>query len=182
MPERKGKREEPFPMTVLDGTYNIIRANRATSIIFGQFLDEPHRLAKMTNLFDFVFDPSLGRGAVKNWSEVGHYMISRLHREALGRPDNTQLRPLLERALSYPDVPEAWRQPDFSMPSAATLVIELRRGELSLKFFTTTTAFSAPLQAGLEELRVESYFPRDEITETHCKRLWELSLKDGWPN
>jgi hypothetical protein len=103
MPERKGKREEPFPMTVLDGTYNIIRANRATSIIFGQFLDEPHRLAKMTNLFDFVFDPSLGRGAVKNWSEVGHYMISRLHREALGRQDNTQLRPLLER---YPGVPE----------------------------------------------------------------------------
>ncbi len=38
-------------------------------------------------------------------------------------------------------------------------------------FVTTVTAFSAPQNVTLEELRIESYFPRDEGTERICAAL-----------
>jgi transcriptional regulator with XRE-family HTH domain len=174
--ERMLLQQEPYPMTVLNATYDIVRSNRATAVIFSRLLDEPQILSGTINLFDFVFDPALGRGAVKNWDEMGHYMISRLHREALRHPENSRLWTLLDRALSYPDVPQAWRQPDFSKPNAATLSISLERGAFSFRFFTAITTFSAPQQVTLDELRIESYFPLDEHTRAQCAQLWALSL------
>ncbi len=162
---------EPYPMTVLNANYDIVRSNGAMQRIFGRLLDDVTQLPETINLFDFAFDPALGRKAMKNWTEVGHYMIARLHREALRRPEDERLWALLDRALSYPDVPQSWRQPDFSKPTGATLFIELERGPLSLRFFTTITTFSAPQQVTLEELQIESYFPMDEATRLQCERL-----------
>jgi transcriptional regulator with XRE-family HTH domain len=173
--DRMLNQQEPYPMTVLNAAYDIVKSNRATGIIFSHLIDEPQRLTEKTNLFDFVFDPALGRTAVKNWDEVGHYMISRLHREALRHPENSQLWTLLERALSYPNVPQTWRQADFSKPCSATLSIELERGTLSFRFFTTVTTFSAPQQVLLDELRIESYFPLDEHTRIQCEKLCQIA-------
>ena len=49
--------------------------------------------------------------------------------------------------------------------------IRLRRGDLDVGFLTTVTVFSAPQQVTLDELRIESYFPLDEQTQSTCERL-----------
>lgn len=128
------------------------------------------------NLFDQVFDPRLGRTFIKNWAQLGHHMTARLHREALHREGDTHLWALLERVLAYPDVPRDWRQPDFSSVNEPTGSLVLQRGSLTLRFFTTVTAFSAPQQVTLEELLIESYFPLDDETEAACETLVSASL------
>ncbi len=98
-------------------------------------------------------------------------MLSRLHREALHRPEDGALGELCDALLAYPGVPASWRQPDFSQPSTAAFSVRLRRGDLALSFLTAMTSFSAPQNITLEELQIESYFPLDEATDAACRRL-----------
>jgi hypothetical protein len=98
-------------------------------------------------------------------------MMARLHREALGRPNDGRLWALLDTVLAYPDVPQAWRQPDFSGSGEPTFSLALERGPLVMRFFMVVTAFSAPQQITLEELRIESYFPGDAATQLACEHM-----------
>ncbi len=126
------------------------------------------------NLYGLVFDPQLARPFIQNWSQVGRQMLARLHRETLSRPDDGRLWALLERVLAFPDVPQAWRQPDFAITSEPALPLVLERGTMRLRFFMVVTAFSAVQQITLEELRIESYFPMDDATRRTCEHLATL--------
>jgi transcriptional regulator with XRE-family HTH domain len=168
---RMMQQQEPYPLTVLSGGYDIVRSNRAAGALFAHFVAEPARLPTPLNMFSLLFDPSLVRPFVTDWAHVGHQMIARLHREALQHRTDDRLRALIQRTLAYPDVPSGWRRPDFSAHCGSTLEIQLCRGDLRLGFLTTITMFSAPQQVTLDELRIESYFPLDEATRSTCTRM-----------
>ncbi|MES2948308.1 MAG: helix-turn-helix domain-containing protein [Pseudomonadota bacterium] len=163
--------QEPFPMTVMNLAYDVLRTNHAADGVFSHFIHDPAHLQVPMNLYGLVFDPQLARPFIQNWHQVGRHMIARLHREALGRPHDGRLWALLERVLAFPDVPQAWRQPNFSNTSEPTLSLVLERGPLVLRFFMAVTSFSAPQHITLEELRLESYFPMDDQTRLACEHL-----------
>ncbi|MDD2926697.1 helix-turn-helix domain-containing protein [Rhodoferax sp.] len=165
------RQQEPFPLVVMNAGYDVLRTNDAANTVFSHFVVDPARLLMTVNLYGLVFDPQLARPFIKNWPRVGQYMISRLHREALSRPDDARLWALLKRVLAYPDVPPSWRHPDFSGICEPTLSLQLERGPLALGFLTAVTVFSAPQQVTLDELRIESYFPMDDQTRLACERL-----------
>ncbi len=167
---------EPYPMTVVDGGYTVLRSNGAAQRLFGHFVADLDMLAGPMNVFDLVFDPARGRAAVQNWAELGRYMVARLHREALQRPEDERLPALLQRVLAYPGVPASWRQPDFSLHPEPTVSVVLARGPLVLRFFMVLTAFASVQQSALEELRIESYFPADEATREICER-WRVQAE-----
>jgi transcriptional regulator with XRE-family HTH domain len=169
--DRMLAQQEPFPMTVLDRTYDVIRANVAATRTLLHFVLDPAAMTAPPNVFALLFDPSLARTYVQDWERVAHAMVARLHREVLGRPEDGELSALLESLFRYPGVPGGWRQPDFSLPSEPTLELRLRKGELELGFLTTLAVFSAPQNVTLEELRIESYFPLDEQTARACERF-----------
>jgi hypothetical protein len=123
------------------------------------------------NIFHLLFDPRAIRPFVVDWERVAHALVARLHREALARPSEKELAALVRSLFEYPDVPEAWRQPDFSVASEPVLGFRLRRDSLELGFLTTVTAFNAPQNVTLEEVRIESYFPADDATVSSCERL-----------
>lgn len=172
------RQQEPFPLTVMNSGYDLLRTNDAAKAIFSHFVMDSARLLTPMNLYGLVFDPQLARPFIKNWLQVGQHMVARLHREALSRPNDGRLGALLERVLAYPDVPQSWRHPDFASISEATLTLVLERGPLTLRFFMVVTAFSAPQQITLEELRMESYFPMDDLTRLACERL--AAVPSAW--
>ena len=49
------------------------------------------------------------------------------------------------------------------------LRLRVEGGELA--FLSTVTAFSAPQNVTLDELRIESYFPLDDATAHACERF-----------
>ncbi len=165
------QQQEPFPMIAMDRHYDVVRTNRGADVLFAAMVAEPSALVEPINGFRAVFDPLLARPFIVDWQQLARQMLSRLYREALARPSDEGLAALVEQLLAYPDVPPSWRQPDFSVPSEATAVVRLRRGELSLAFLTTVTTFNAPQNVTLEELRIESYFPLDAETEQACQQL-----------
>jgi len=169
--ERMLAQQEPFPMTVLDRTYGVVKANVAATRTLLQFVKDPAVMTAPPNVFAFLFDPALARPYVHDWERVAHAMVARLHREVLARPEDGELSALLESLFRYPGVPGGWRQPDFSAPNEPTLELRFRKPGLDLGFLTTMTVFSAPQNVTLEELRIESYFPLDQPTARACSRL-----------
>jgi transcriptional regulator with XRE-family HTH domain len=168
---RMMQQQEPYPLTVMTATYDIVRTNTSALRIFSHFAAEPERLGKNANLFDIVFDRRLARPFIKNWEQVGQRMLARLHREALKDAGDTGLWALFDRVLAYPDVPRSWQQPDFATISEPVSPLVLERGSHLLGFLTTVTTFSAPQQVTVEELRIESYFPLDEQTHLACEEF-----------
>ncbi len=167
--ERMLTQQEPFPLTVLAPDCEIVRSNAAAQRLFGRFIAEPGVPA--TNMVDLVFDPRLLRPFIVDWPALAARMIARLHRDRLQRHADARLPALLARALAHPDVPAAWAQPDFEAENTSTLAVRLQRGELAVAFMTTITTFAAPQSVGLDELRIESYFPLDEAARVLCERL-----------
>jgi transcriptional regulator with XRE-family HTH domain len=169
--ERMLAQHEPYPMTVLDRRYQVLRANQGALGLLARFVAEPGALPSPPNLMQLLFDPRLSRPFVADWEHVARALTSRLHRETLARAGDAELAALLRSLLEYPDVPEAWRQPDFSSPSDATLTFRLVRDGLELAFLTTLTVFNAPQNVTLDELCIESWFPLDDATAKACARL-----------
>jgi transcriptional regulator with XRE-family HTH domain len=169
--ERMLAQQEPFPMTVLDRTYGVVRVNAAAKRTLLQFVKDPAAMTAPPNVFALLFDPALARTYIQEWERVAHTLVGRLHREVLARPEDGDLSALLESLFRYPGVPGGWRQPDFSLPSEPTLELRFRKPGLDLGFLTTIAVFNAPQNVTLEELRIESYFPLDERTARECRRL-----------
>ena len=74
----------------------------------------------------------------------------------------------LAEVLSYPDVPEQWRSRELERPMSPMLTFVFRKADTELRFFSTWTTFGAPHDVTLEEVRIESSFPADELTS----RIW----------
>lgn len=169
--ERMLEQQEPYPLTVLDARYDVIRLNRGAQRLFAHVLEDPSAVGPKPNIFHVLFDPRLARKFVLEWERVAKSLLMRLHRECLEKPSDTELAALTRSLLEYPDVPKDWQVPDLSAPSEPCLSFRLKRGPLELAFLTTVTVFNAPQNVTLEELRIESYFPLDEATRATCERL-----------
>jgi transcriptional regulator with XRE-family HTH domain len=166
-------RHEPFPMVIIDRGYDVLRTNECARRLVSRLIVDPSALKAPRNLLHVLFHPQLARSRVIEWERTARTLLSRLHREALAFPENAQLAGLMGALLEYPDVPADFRRPDLSAPSDPVVALRLRADGDELAFLTTITAFSAPQNVTLDELRIESYFPLDEATASACKRLCE---------
>lgn len=159
---------EPFPLVVVDRLYRIVRTNRAANrlLTLGGFALDADEL----NLLEVMFDQA-ARDRLANWDDAASTALRRLQREVFHRPQDTELQALLDRLIATPGVPEAWRQPDFDTPDEPMLALEIELNGALLSFLTTITAFNAPRNVTLDELRIESWFPLDDRTTQACRRL-----------
>jgi transcriptional regulator with XRE-family HTH domain len=166
--QRMFQQQEPYPMVVMDRTYDVIRSNEAATRLLSGFLVEPP--TEKLNIMRMLFDPKQARSFIVDWEKVAKLLLSRLHRESLMRPSHA-LSELSSRLLSYPGVPESFRSPDLSGVSDPVVSFRLKRGDIEIGFITTVTVFDAPQNLTLSELHVESYFPLDEKTARYCEAL-----------
>jgi len=162
---------DPYPMVAMDWKYDLIKTNQSADKILQLFVAEPQNINTPINLLEMIFNPKLCRPFIVEWEKTAQIMLSRLHRESLTRNHDESLKLLLDKLLSFPNVPTKWRQPDFSGDCDPTLTLKLLKGEWKFSFLMTMTSFSAPQNITIEELLIESYFPLDIETELACKRL-----------
>lgn len=166
--DRMLRQQEPYPMTVLAADYTILQHNVAAARLFAQFVADPARLnTAAIDMFALILDPALAKPFVRGWRIVARQMLMRLQRE-ISRTGDRRLVTLLDRAMRYPDVDAAWRYPDDDPQTYSTMEVWLEKDETTFGFMTTLTAFSAPCNVLLDELRLESYFPLDDKTRLFC--------------
>ena len=126
--------------------------------------DEAQLSVKPHNGVRFVFHPKGLRPFVENWEAVAARIIQRVHREVAVNPSDETMKCFLEELLSYPAVPSRWRVRDIDDSPPPFLTINYRWNNSRLRFFSTLTTFGSPQDVALQEMRIESFFPADEVT------------------
>ena len=173
------RQQEPYPAIVLDRYWNVLLANPGTERFLSLFLDPEVAVALgPPNAMRLICHPQALRPSIVNWEATAAALIQWLHRDLL-RSADAGLQLLRDELLAYPDVPRNWRTLDLDAPTAPFLTIEMQRGETRLKFFTTLTTLGTPYDITLHELRIESFFPADDATDTALRSLQAVGVPVG---
>ena len=166
------RQQEPYPALILDRHWNVLKVNEASARFQTHFL-EPAEVATLgtPNAMRLMFHQRALRPWIVNWEPTAASMIQWLHRDVVSGFGGAPSKTLLDELLAYPDVPRHWRTLDVEASTAPFLPIEFRKGDLSLRYFTTLTSLGTPHDITLQELRIESFFPADEATERRSREL-----------
>lgn len=169
--DRMCTQQEPYPLLILNGRYDILRMNGPAEVLLPMFVKQPSAIQKPLNLLRLLFDEHLVRPYIHEWEQLAQIMISRIYKDALTRSGDHELLSFISELMSYPGVPQDWPQPNPSDACEATCNLHFQRDGLKLSFLATMTLFSAPQNLAVEEIIVESYFPADERTALACAEL-----------
>ena len=165
---------EPNPVLVLDRYWNTLRMNvgakRFLALFPGCDSGSPHNGPRL------VFDPKGLRPHIENWELVAARVLGRVRREAADNPSDETLKSFLEELLSFPGVPSRWRMLDFDHTPPPFLTLNYKWKNSTLRLFSALTTLGTPLDVGLQELRIEAFFPADEATRSFVDRLAESAL------
>jgi transcriptional regulator with XRE-family HTH domain len=158
--------QEPYPGYVVDRRWNLLRANRAGQALVGFLTDSapaPPDANNPISFADALIAPDALRPLIVNWRDVALYFVKSVRADALA--DGTDgTAALLARLLSYPDVPGVWETPSSEGADQPVLTIHFRKGDVSLKVFTTLATLGTPRDVTAQEIRIECFFPADAET------------------
>src|SRR5580704_9686989 len=156
------KQLEPYPGIVIDRYWNTLRMNSGMRHFLERFpicdSVKPH------NGVRFVFHPKGLRPFIENWESIAARIIQRVHREVAANPSDETMKAFLEELLSYPAVPSRWRVLDVGDSPPPFFTINYRWNNSTLRFFSTLATFGSAQDVALQEMRIESFFPADEVT------------------
>ena len=112
------------------------------------------------------------RPLIANWPEVALHFLRGVQADA--NADGTQeTLALLTRLLALPDVASLTEAMPPEEGHPPVLPIHFRRGETSLRLFTTIATLGTPRDVTLDEVRIECFFPIDDPTEV-IFRAWAV--------
>lgn len=154
--DRMADQHEPYPLLVLDTGYHVLRLNRGAQRLFGQIPGE------RPNLLGWLIDPAGLRPRIVDWDQVVEWILRRLERE-LAVADEAERRAWVERVRAELPIPA-----DPTTAVLPALPLRLRTGDRVLSFLSALTTFSAPREAAVQEVVIESLFPLDPVTREWC--------------
>jgi transcriptional regulator with XRE-family HTH domain len=154
--------QDPFPAVVVDRRWNLLEANAGAARLV-EFLVGPLAPGAPVNLADALVGPEVLRPFLANWQDVVRYFIRSVEADAAA--DGTaETTALLHRLLGYPGVDAVVKRISFEPTSGPVLPMHFRKGETSLRLFTTIATLGTPQDITLQELRIECFFAMDEPT------------------
>jgi transcriptional regulator with XRE-family HTH domain len=154
--------QEPYPAVVVDRHWNLLKAN-AAAVRLVEFLVGPIAPGTKINLADALVAPDVLRPHLVNWAEVVRHFIRSVEADAAadGLIETTAL---LERLMGYKGVREALNAGAGKADTGPVLAMHFRKGDTSLRLFTTIATLGTPQDITVQELRIESFFPMDDAT------------------
>ena len=160
--------QEPFPAVVANRRWNVLQANKG-ALALVEFLVGPLPPGAALNIADAFVAPDVLRPHLVNWSEVVRYFLRGVEADALadGTPETAAL---LRRLLGYEGVRSALAAAVPIAAEAPVLPMHFRKGDTSLRLFTTIATLGTPQDITLQELRIESFFPMDDTTRDQFHR------------
>jgi transcriptional regulator with XRE-family HTH domain len=154
--------QEPYPAVAVDRRWNLLRANAGAGRLV-DFLVGPLPPGAPVNLADALVAPNVLRPYLENWAEVVRYFIRSVEADAAA--DGTaETAALLERLVGYEGVRGAMSAASTDAAASPILPMRFRKGDISLRLFTTIATLGTPQDITLQELRVECFFPMDDET------------------
>jgi len=171
------RQQEPYPALVMDRYWNLIQSNTAAQQLTN-WLVHPEKLQHhfcingRINLMRLMFHPQGFKPFVGNWEEIASHLMQRVYREAFVDGHSDESMALFQELQAYPDAPRLWQQ---SLPRTwqlPLLTIQFVKDGLSLNLFSAIATLGTPHDITLQELRIESLFPADEVAQTNLTNFY----------
>ncbi|WP_024974075.1 helix-turn-helix transcriptional regulator [Ralstonia pickettii] len=174
-------KQAPYPAIVLDRFWHVLDANAAHRRLMRWAIgdDRSEGAPGTVNMMKLVFDPAALWPAIANRDAVGRYLARRVRQElALQAIDPATQRLLHDIRAMQPalfdsaDAPAAQATPaqDAGDPPPF-LPISLQRDGVTISLFSTLTTLGTPRDAGLQEMRIECFYPADEASRRALERI-----------
>ena len=144
----------PNPCVVLDGSWNIVQANQGALSLMGWLYEDALPPPPINLVSEFFRPDSPLRLHCVNFVEPASWVAARLVRDGVA---DAKVKALWESI--QPHAPKPRRGPPM-----AVVPVHFRKDDVSMRFFTTLTHFSATEDVTLSELKIETYFPADAAT------------------
>lgn len=151
------ERSEPNPTVIVDGTWNLLRANAPAFWLCSQvdpmLLEPPANVVRLS-----VHDAGL-RPHISNFGEYAGHLADRVRSAAAARrsPELAALAQELDDLVGRAPGPAAG-EATFAIP----MCIEVEGRPLAL--FSTIATFGTAVDVGLSELSIETFYPADDAT------------------
>jgi transcriptional regulator with XRE-family HTH domain len=170
--------QEPYPAVVVDRHWNLLESN-AGAVRLVEFLVGPIAPGTALNLADALVAPDVLRPFLANWAEVVRHFIRSIEADAVadGLPETLAL---LERLTNYKGVRGAMRLAPEKADNSPVLAMHFRKGDANLRLFTTIATLGTPQDITLQELRIECFFPMDDVT-AQLLRGWAGAARQAEP-
>ncbi|HUR16984.1 MAG TPA: helix-turn-helix transcriptional regulator [Candidatus Limnocylindrales bacterium] len=163
--ERVLNAHEPWPALVVDRYWNVVSANNAAML----FVEEvaPELLVPPVNVLRVCLHPEGLAPRIGNLGTMAHHVLGNLQRQidALGDPELAGLADELRGYLSGVDIN------DSDGGDGLSVLMELRRGENTLRFVSLIATFGSAVDATTSELVIETFLPADDETAVALSTL-----------
>lgn len=159
--------QAPYPALVVDRLWNLVMINTPAAMLIGWLLDTPKDVPlprEGVNVLKLMLDPNGIRKHLQNWKEVCTDLLQWIQREAMGDGPGSEAEALLGELLALPGIAAVTRLPNLDTLSLPFLPMQIHKDNISLNLFTSIATMGTPHDVTVHELRIESFFPADEIT------------------
>jgi transcriptional regulator with XRE-family HTH domain len=160
--------QAPFPAIVVDRLWNLQMLNAPAAGLFKWLLGMPDEQSipgdGAINVLRLMLDQNGVRPHIANWDDVAPDSLHWIEREAMSDGPGSEASSLLGELTALAG--NAGRPWDGAERNGLPfLPISLRKDGVELKLFTAIATLGTPRDVTLHELRIESFFPADSVTE-----------------
>ncbi|MBN8595409.1 MAG: helix-turn-helix transcriptional regulator [Anaerolineae bacterium] len=167
--ERMLMQHEPYPALVTTRHYDLIMVNNGTRLLVGWLTGDENVMSRFSNSYQLLFASNGLRPYLANFDLLKRMMLRRLYEESITYQSEALFR-LYESCLGETMVSEVAQStaPDSQLP---IMTLGLRKGDLEARFFSTITSFGTAIDVTTQELRIECFFPADDLTQHLIQRV-----------
>ena len=152
---------DPFPAYVVDGHWNIVRANAAATALLPPGGER--------NLVQLTY-AGAWRNLITNWDDVAWPGIGRLQADAARFPADEVLASLVALAVAQ----ARGARKIVAGSSDRVLCPIFRLGDETIRTVSVVAQFGSPRDVTLEELRIELFYPADVAADEYFHRVAAL--------
>jgi len=156
------KGHQPYPAFVFDRHWTILGANES-----GQMMLSGFELSEGDNFISFLLRPGKGAELVENWGEVAAHLSSRFRLESAHLGGDTLLDHAAA-ALSQEAGPSL-HAGSGDLPPVVPVQFRFAGGVYPM--FSTITQFGTAEDIALADIKIEMFFPADDVTETLFQQM-----------
>lgn len=169
------KHHQPYPALVMDKDWNVVMLNDSVTPVFGALADLESLWQKTCgdgprNMLRLTFHPDGIAPLISNWAEVAPIMLIRMLREAQ-TAGTESLSTLIEEIMQWPGIPSECPDTAWDNPPPPILPLEFEVQGHKLAIFSMISTFGTPQDITTDELRIETFFPADDLTDQIIRSL-----------
>ncbi|MFI5808333.1 helix-turn-helix domain-containing protein [Streptomyces sp. NPDC051561] len=160
---------EPYPALVVDGTYQVVAANRGIAMLLtgvaGHLLAEP-------NAIRLALHPEGFAPRIRNLPQWRGHLLHQMQRQiALDR--SGALRELYDEVAAYPQPPSHPHTSGTADPPVAyfALPLQIEHDGRVLSFVSSISTFNTPMDVTVAELAIETFLPADRSTVEYLRTV-----------